>query len=247
MSGNKQQDFLPNAGRYMNCQGSEALRTMTCEPPNGSFPLATVVFAAHSIVPLTNVRNVRVDAAGRDLIGRARTGSGKTLAFALPVVEKLMARKTKPRSPGCIVLAPTRELAKQVEREFAATGPTLRTACVYGGVPIQQQMRDVARGADIVVGTPGRIMDLQSRGALDLSAVGFLLFLVIAAVSVSWVLSVGGFVPFLLLSVNEAAQVCWGLWQCVRLCHTLLWVECQTMPESSMGSCSCVSQQRSVT
>lgn len=71
--------------------------------------------------------------AGRDLIGRARTGSGKTLAFALPVVEKLMARKTKPRSPGCIVLAPTRELAKQVEREFAATGPTLRTACVYGG------------------------------------------------------------------------------------------------------------------
>lgn len=71
--------------------------------------------------------------AGRDLIGRARTGSGKTLAFALPVVEKLMARTNKPRSPGCIVLAPTRELAKQVEREFAATGPTLRTACVYGG------------------------------------------------------------------------------------------------------------------
>ncbi|KAL3136406.1 hypothetical protein ABBQ38_005663 [Trebouxia sp. C0009 RCD-2024] len=112
-------------------------------------------------------------AAGRDLIGRARTGSGKTLAFALPVVEKLMARTNKPRSPGCIVLAPTRELAKQVEREFAATGPTLRTACVYGGVPISQQMRDVSRGADIVVGTPGRIMDLQARGALDLSAVDF--------------------------------------------------------------------------
>lgn len=74
--------------------------------------------------------------AGRDLIGRARTGSGKTLAFALPVVEKLMARKHKPRSPGCIVLAPTRELAKQVEREFAATGPTLKTACVYGGTSL---------------------------------------------------------------------------------------------------------------
>lgn len=72
-------------------------------------------------------------ATGRDLIGRARTGSGKTLAFALPVVEKLMARTHKPRSPGCIVLAPTRELAKQVEREFAATGPRLKTACVYGG------------------------------------------------------------------------------------------------------------------
>ena len=71
--------------------------------------------------------------AGRDLIGRARTGSGKTLAFALPVIEKLMARPGRRRAPGCIVLAPTRELAKQVEREFAATGPMLKTACVYGG------------------------------------------------------------------------------------------------------------------
>jgi superfamily II DNA/RNA helicase len=82
---------------------------------------------------------VSASATGRDLIGRARTGSGKTLAFALPVVEKLMARTHKPRSPGCIVLAPTRELAKQVEREFAATGPTLRTACVYGGTTSTQQ------------------------------------------------------------------------------------------------------------
>lgn len=82
-------------------------------------------------------------ATGRDLIGRARTGSGKTLAFALPVVEKLMARTHKPRSPGCIVLAPTRELAKQVEREFAATGPTLRTACVYGGKTSTQQQSKI--------------------------------------------------------------------------------------------------------
>ena len=75
--------------------------------------------------------------AGRDLIGRARTGSGKTLAFALPVIEKLMAEDLaggkRMREPRCIVLAPTRELAKQVEREFAETAPRLRTACVYGG------------------------------------------------------------------------------------------------------------------
>lgn len=112
-------------------------------------------------------------AAGRDLIGRARTGSGKTLAFALPVIEKLMKRERRTRACGCIVLAPTRELAKQVEREFAATGPSLKTACVYGGVPISNQMREIQRGADIVVGTPGRIMDLQARGALDLSQVQF--------------------------------------------------------------------------
>lgn len=67
------------------------------------------------------------------MIGRARTGSGKTLAFALPVIEKLMKRERRTRACGCIVLAPTRELAKQVEREFAATGPSLKTACVYGG------------------------------------------------------------------------------------------------------------------
>ncbi len=82
---------------------------------------------------------------GRDLIGRARTGSGKTLAFALPVIEKLMAEDLeggkRRREPRCIVLAPTRELAKQVEREFAETAPRLRTACVYGGEHWQGRLR----------------------------------------------------------------------------------------------------------
>lgn len=95
--------------------------------------------ASCKLCPQLMTLPVSASATGRDLIGRARTGSGKTLAFALPVVEKLMARTHKPRSPGCIVLAPTRELAKQVEREFAATGPTLRTACVYGGTTSTQQ------------------------------------------------------------------------------------------------------------
>eukprot|EP00854_Cymbomonas_tetramitiformis_P015531 gene15531-18408_t len=77
------------------------------------------------------------------------------------------------RAPRCVILAPTRELAKQVEREFAATAPTLRLLCVYGGVSIQGHERDLRRGTDVVVGTPGRVIDLMKRGVLDMSEVEF--------------------------------------------------------------------------
>jgi len=114
--------------------------------------------------------------AGSDVVARAKTGSGKTLAFALPVVEKIMAargddRSARGRNPKCIVLAPTRELAKQVEREFASVAPTLKTGCYYGGTPIGPQLRELQRGMDIVVGTPGRIIDLIGQRALNLSEV----------------------------------------------------------------------------
>lgn len=73
-----------------------------------------------------------------------------------------------------LVLAPTRELAKQVEKEFHDTAPGLDTICVYGGTPISQQMRQLDYGVDIAVGTPGRVIDLLKRGALNLSEVQFL-------------------------------------------------------------------------
>lgn len=121
--------------------------------------------------------------AGRDLIGRARTGSGKTLAFSLPIIEGILEEKEKhaaegsqppnPRAPRCIVLAPTRELAKQVEREMAETAPGLALGCFYGGVDIGGQIRQLRRGCDAVVGTPGRVIDLIDRGALDLSSIKF--------------------------------------------------------------------------
>ena len=121
--------------------------------------------------------------AGRDLIGRARTGSGKTLAFSLPIIEGILEEKERhaaegtqppnPRAPRCIVLAPTRELAKQVEREMAETAPGLALGCFYGGVDIGGQIRQLRRGCDAVVGTPGRVIDLIDRGALDLSSIKF--------------------------------------------------------------------------
>jgi ATP-dependent RNA helicase DDX21 len=78
------------------------------------------------------------------------------------------------RTPRALVLAPTRELAKQVEREFMESAPMLSTICVYGGVSISTQQRQLQRGVDIAVGTPGRIIDLIDRGSLNLQDVRFL-------------------------------------------------------------------------
>eukprot|EP00898_Chlorokybus_atmophyticus_P003096 jgi/Chlat1/3788/Chrsp259S03921 len=119
--------------------------------------------------------------AGNDLIARARTGTGKTLAFGIPVIQQLMHMKDegtlggRGRNPKCLVLAPTRELAKQVERELNETAPSLSTACVYGGVSIRGQEQQLNKGVDVVVGTPGRIMDLMERKWLDLSEIGFVI------------------------------------------------------------------------
>uniref|UniRef100_A0A1J3FIH7 RNA helicase n=1 Tax=Noccaea caerulescens TaxID=107243 RepID=A0A1J3FIH7_NOCCA len=113
---------------------------------------------------------------GRDMIGRARTGTGKTLAFGIPIIDKIIkfnAKHGRGRNPLCLVLAPTRELARQVEKEFRESAPSLDTICVYGGTPIGQQMRQLDYGVDIAVGTPGRIIDLIKRGALNLSEVQF--------------------------------------------------------------------------
>ncbi len=108
---------------------------------------------------------------GRDVLGRARTGSGKTLAFGLPLLARLAgARASAPR--GLVVL-PTRELAQQVETALrplaAAVG--LRLSVVVGGAPIGRQLDALRRGVDVVVATPGRLVDLLDRGAVRLDAV----------------------------------------------------------------------------
>ncbi|KAJ8543432.1 hypothetical protein K7X08_005955 [Anisodus acutangulus] len=113
---------------------------------------------------------------GSDMIGRARTGTGKTLAFGIPIMDKIIRFNEKHgrgKNPLALVLAPTRELAKQVDKEFFESAPGLDTLCVYGGVPISHQMSSLDRGVDIVVGTPGRIIDLLKRGALNLAEIQF--------------------------------------------------------------------------
>ncbi|WP_425468347.1 DEAD/DEAH box helicase [Quadrisphaera granulorum] len=115
--------------------------------------------------------------AGRDLLGQAATGTGKTAAFALPLLQRLAdaSRTGEPagKGPSALVLAPTRELALQVATatESYGAGLGVRVLAVYGGAPIGGQLRELQRGVDVVVGTPGRVLDHLSRGSLDLSGV----------------------------------------------------------------------------
>lgn len=102
---------------------------------------------------------------GKDLIGRARTGTGKTLAFALPIIE-LLKKETGKRAPRVLVLAPTRELANQIGKDFVQIGTHLKTTIIYGGVPYQTQRDDLISGVDVVVGTPGRVIDMMEHKLL---------------------------------------------------------------------------------
>lgn len=116
---------------------------------------------------------------GRDIIARAKTGTGKTLAFGIPIIKGLDAEQEKGslrrgRLPKVLVLAPTRELAKQVEKEFKESAPYLNTVCIYGGVSYVTQESALSRGVDVVVGTPGRIIDLINNNSLKLGEVQYL-------------------------------------------------------------------------
>ena len=106
---------------------------------------------------------------GRDLVGQAQTGTGKTAAFALPLLERLQSGQ---KTPQALVLAPTRELAMQVADSFkayAAGHPHLKVLAVYGGSDFRSQISALRRGVDVVVGTPGRVMDHMRQGTLDTS------------------------------------------------------------------------------
>jgi ATP-dependent RNA helicase DeaD len=107
--------------------------------------------------------------AGVDVLGQARTGTGKTAAFAIPILEQFDQRGKKAGLPQALVLVPTRELAVQVRDEIDKLAHGRRVHCVpiYGGKPIRSQTSKLQKGADVVVGTPGRVLDLLGRGALN--------------------------------------------------------------------------------
>jgi superfamily II DNA/RNA helicase len=106
--------------------------------------------------------------AGRDVCGKAKTGSGKTLAFGIPTVQLLAARART--QVGGLILVPTRELATQVfnELEPLAAVLGLRSVAVYGGADIDRQISKVRKGVELIVATPGRMIDLMDRGVIDI-------------------------------------------------------------------------------
>ena len=114
--------------------------------------------------------------AGRDVCGKAKTGSGKTLGFGLPMLQRIAESGGSPKgdgpaTPKGLVLLPTRELAVQVFDVLKPLGEAigLRLVSVYGGADIERQIKDVRKGADVIIATPGRLIDLGDRGEVDVS------------------------------------------------------------------------------
>lgn len=110
--------------------------------------------------------------AGRDILGCAQTGTGKTAAFALPVLQRLQNRKMQ-SGIRVLVLTPTRELALQIEENFNAYAKYLQTQClaIFGGVPQGKQVMALKKGVDVLIATPGRLMDLIQQGFVDISEI----------------------------------------------------------------------------
>jgi ATP-dependent RNA helicase DeaD len=135
----------------------------------------TAILAKHGISAPTPIQLETLPPIfdGKDVIAQAETGSGKTLSFALPLIEKI----ERGSGVSALILAPTRELAVQIAGEFAkfSTGKHLGIAPVYGGVSINEQVKNLER-ANIVVATPGRLLDLLNRKSLKLSGIRFLVF-----------------------------------------------------------------------
>ncbi len=115
--------------------------------------------------------------SGRDIMASAETGSGKTAAYALPIIQEIGRQNSKgKKTVQALILVPTRELAIQVHEQFKrfSLNSGIRTACIYGGTRFERQTRNLERGVDIIVATPGRLIDHINRGNADLASAGML-------------------------------------------------------------------------
>jgi len=123
------------------------------------------------------IKAIPVILEGKDIFGCAQTGTGKTAAFALPILQMLDAKKNPNHRPAvkALILAPTRELATQISQSFTDYGSNLRIkhATIFGGVSQFHQVNKLRTGVDIIVATPGRLLDLMNQGHVNLSAIEF--------------------------------------------------------------------------
>ncbi len=144
-----------------------------------SEPLRRALHDEHYVDPTPiQARTIPLLLAGKDLIGIAQTGTGKTAAFALPILQRLSEKgeRARPRAPRALILAPTRELALQIGDSLKTYGRHLRLrhTVILGGVGQQPQVSALARGVDILVATPGRLLDLVGQGHVRLGKASFL-------------------------------------------------------------------------
>jgi superfamily II DNA/RNA helicase len=182
------------AHRLCRTRKYEILTTeTTTAAPVETTPAELVTFASIGVLPeivdaLAEVNivhpfpiqqmSIPIALTGTDMIGQARTGTGKTLAFGITALQRIVVRhdpefelQAKPGAPQALIVAPTRELALQVSKDLtvAAKIRQARVLTVYGGVGYDTQLDALAAGVEVVVGTPGRLLDLANRGSLDLS------------------------------------------------------------------------------
>ncbi|HUQ88927.1 MAG TPA: DEAD/DEAH box helicase [Vicinamibacterales bacterium] len=144
--------------------------------PSLSNPLARLGYTTPTPVQL---KSIPIVLTGADLLAKAQTGTGKTAAFGLPMIDRLLVKGGAAggtRKPRGLVLVPTRELALQVHKSLSTYGvpANLRVTAIFGGVSIVPQKKDLLRGTDIIVATPGRLLDHMEQRTVDLSAIEIL-------------------------------------------------------------------------
>jgi len=142
-------------------------------------PISRALLEENYLTPTPiQAQTIPLALSGRDVVGIAQTGTGKTAAFALPILNRLLANRIRPQPKTCrvLVLSPTRELSGQILDSFNAYGRHVRltSALAIGGVPMGRQVRALLGGVDVLVATPGRLLDLVQSNALKLTQVEFL-------------------------------------------------------------------------
>jgi ATP-dependent RNA helicase RhlE len=138
--------------------------------------LRAVATEGYTVATPIQIKAIPPVLEGHDLMGCAQTGTGKTAAFALPILQRLSATRPAAKRIRCLVLCPTRELASQIGDSFTAYGRNLllRSTVIFGGVNQNPQVRALRAGVDILVATPGRLLDLMNQGFIDLRGIEIL-------------------------------------------------------------------------
>ncbi len=133
--------------------------------------LKALAQCGHDVPTPVQAKAIPCVLAGRDLIASAQTGTGKTAAFVLPALHRLAATPKRRGGPRVLVLTPTRELADQISQAAKTYGKFLRTGstAIYGGMPFAEQIRALSKSPEIIIATPGRLLDHMDRGRIDLS------------------------------------------------------------------------------